>query len=67
MEERIIELETRYMHQEKTISELSEIVYRQELTIKRLETDIAMLRDQLSIALPALTRLPDEEEPPPHY
>lgn len=66
-EERIMELETRSMYQEKTIEELSETIYRQDLAIKRLESDVAMLREQLNIALPSLTRTAEEEEPPPHY
>lgn len=67
MEQRMIELETRYMHQEQAIADLSEIIYRQELAIKRLETDVSLLREQLNIALPSLTRSSEDEEPPPHY
>jgi uncharacterized coiled-coil protein SlyX len=67
MEERLIEMETRYMHQEQVITDLSEMVYRQELAIERLERDVHQLKEQLSIALPSLTRSPEDEEPPPHY
>ncbi|MBT0665059.1 SlyX family protein [Geobacter pelophilus] len=67
MEERLIEMETRYMHQEQVITDLSEMVYRQELAIERLERDVRQLKEQLSIALPSLTRSPEDEEPPPHY
>jgi SlyX protein len=67
MEHRVIELETRSMHQEQVISDLSEMVYRQELAIERLERDVRQLKEQVSNALPSLTRLPEDEEPPPHY
>ncbi len=67
MEERLVELETRYMHQEQIISDLSDIVYRQEQAIERLERDFRQLREEMNIALPSLTRSPEEEEPPPHY
>jgi len=67
MEERLVELETRYMHQEQIISDLSDIVYRQEQAIERLERDLRQLREEMNIALPSLTRSPEEEEPPPHY
>lgn len=67
MEERLVELETRSMHQEQTISDLSEMIYRQELSIERLERDVRLLKEQLSIVLPSMTRSAEEEEPPPHY
>jgi SlyX protein len=67
MDERLIELEIRYMHQEKIINDLSEMVYRQELSMERLARDINMLKEQLSIALPSLSRASEDEEPPPHY
>jgi SlyX protein len=67
MEERLVELEIRYMHQEQTICDLSEMVYRQELSIERLERDVQMLKEQLSSALPSLSRASEDEEPPPHY
>lgn len=67
MEERIDELELRYMHQEKTLQELNEIVCRQELAIESLKREIALLKEQSLIMNPSVTRDPDQEEPPPHY
>ncbi len=67
METRLTELESRYMHQERTIQELNEAVYRQEQIIDRLEREVRELREQLTFILPALTRSTAEEEPPPHY
>jgi len=67
MEKRLVELETRYMHQEKEISDLNEMVYRQELIIEQLQRDVRQLKEQLNIALPSLTLSPENDEPPPHY
>ena len=67
MEERITELELRYMQQEHTIQELNDIVCRQELSIEALKRDLATLKEQLLAISPSVSRAPDQEEPPPHY
>jgi SlyX protein len=67
MKERVTDLESRFMHQERTIHELSDIVYRQQQAIERHERELRQLRDQLRLALPSLTKGGAEEEPPPHY
>lgn len=67
MEERLVELETRSMHQEQVISDLSDIIYRQEISIERMEREVRLLKEQLSAALPSLSCSAEEEEPPPHY
>ena len=67
MNERLTDLEIRFMHQERTIQELNEIVCRQELIIERLERDLRQIQEQLKQALPSLNRTEEEEEPPPHY
>jgi SlyX protein len=67
MEERITELELRFMHQEKTINDLNETVCRQELAIARLERELGRMQEQFSSLSPSINRTADEEEPPPHY
>ena len=67
MEERIDELELRYMHQEKTIQELNEIVCQQGLAIELLKRGLTQLKEQSLLMNPSVTRDPDQEEPPPHY
>jgi SlyX protein len=67
MEERITELEVRFMHQEQTISDLNETVCRQELAIERLERELGRMREQFLTMSPSINRTADEEEPPPHY
>ncbi|HIJ87513.1 MAG TPA: SlyX family protein [Desulfuromonadales bacterium] len=66
MEERINELEMRYMQQEMTIQELNEIICRQELTLERLQRDVALLKEQFLDMAPSVTRDADQEVPP-HY
>ena len=67
MEERLTELENRYMQQERTIQELFDAVYRQQQLIDRLDREMEQIREQLQIALPSLVERPEDEEPPPHY
>jgi SlyX protein len=67
MEDRITELELRFMHQEKTINDLNETVCRQELAIVRLERELGRIQEQFSSLSPSINRTSAEEEPPPHY
>jgi uncharacterized coiled-coil protein SlyX len=67
MEERLTELELRFMHQEIIINDLNETVCRQEVAIARLERELGRMREQFSSLSPSINRTPDEEEPPPHY
>ncbi len=67
MEERLTDLESRYMRQERTIQELLDLVYRHQQAIDRLGREMEEVREQLQIALPSLVERPEDEEPPPHY
>jgi SlyX protein len=55
------------MHQERTIQELNDMVYRQEQALARLQLEVLQLRQQLMTATPSLNRTEEEETPPPHY
>ena len=67
MEERLTDLETRYMQQERTIHELLDTVNRQQLALERLERQMTEIREQMEVILPSLVVPPGDEEPPPHY
>jgi len=67
MEERITDLEIRFMHQERTIQELSNTVYRQQQVVEQIERELRQLTDQVRMGFPSLTRPAEDEEPPPHY
>lgn len=67
MEERINELELRYMQQEHTIQELNDIVCHQELVLEQLRRDFATLKEQFLVMSPSASGDSSQEEPPPHY
>jgi SlyX protein len=67
MYERLNDLESRYMHQERIIQELLDTVFRQQQELDRIGREVEQLRDQLCLALPSLVARPEDEEPPPHY
>ncbi len=67
MEERITELELRFMQQENTLQELSDTVYRQEQTIVRLERELGIIAQQLRTVVASNAGDVDADERPPHY
>jgi SlyX protein len=67
MEERITELELRFMQQEHTLQELSDTVYRQEQTIVRLERELTVLTQQMRTVVSSNAGEADADERPPHY
>jgi uncharacterized coiled-coil protein SlyX len=66
MEERIIELELRSMQQQRTIEELSDVVYKQQQQIDLLKSTLQQLARKMAAGEPGLV---DEKGPerPPHY
>jgi SlyX protein len=67
MSDQTTDLEIRFMHLERTIQELNDIVCRQELAIGQMERELRTLREQVKLILPSFNRPTDEEEQPPHY
>ena len=66
MEKRINELELLYMHQEKTLLELNEVVCRQELAIELLRQEINTMKEQSLLTPPSVAGDADQDKPP-HY
>jgi SlyX protein len=64
MEERIVELELRSMAQQRTIEELSEVLYRQQKDLDALKAAYAKLSEK--VAEPGLVDAKVQERPP-HY
>ncbi len=64
MEERIVELEIRYTHQQRMLEELSEVVVAQGRTIERLTEEVTTLRAR---GAAGVAEEAPEEGPPPHY
>ncbi len=67
MDQRVMNLEIRFMHQERTIQELNDIVCRQEAVLEKLERELRQVQEQLQQVIPSMNRTEEEEEPPPHY
>ena len=62
--ERIVELEIRSAEQQQTIDELSDMVARQWRKIDELTSMNEAMRGRV---LAIEDKLPDDEQPPPHY
>lgn len=68
MEQRIAELEIKFMEQEHTLESLSEQVYLQQKEIARLTQNIEIMKDRLkAMAGQSPIASAAEETPPPHY
>lgn len=67
LESRVTDLEIQLTHQERTIEELNEVVTDQQRLMRKMETELAQVREQLLLVAPSLVQSPDDEEPPPHY
>jgi len=64
LETRLIEIESRHMHQEHLLEELNQVVVAQRETIERLERALQQLRADLARGAPSEG---PADEPPPHY
>ena len=68
LHERVVDLETLWMHLQRTLGDLDQVVLTQQKRIEALERKIAGLTSDLSSLSGSL---PDERKPedekPPHY
>lgn len=64
LEERLVDLESRHMHQEHLVDQLNSVLIDQREIIDRLQRDLARLKDQVR-AGPGDAGGHDEK--PPHY
>lgn len=62
---RLTTIEERYAHLEKLVTELSEVVYRQQQELDALRQQLAQLKDKTS-GDPGIVD-PAQHERPPHY
>jgi uncharacterized coiled-coil protein SlyX len=62
MEPRLVDLEVRYTHLERDVSELSQVVFEQQRTIDQLKKELAETRREVFAV-----GQPIRNEPPPHY
>ncbi len=67
MDERLIEIETKVAYQEHTISELNDVIYRQQQQIDQLERICKALTDRMQDMAETSTSDKGGYEKPPHY
>ena len=68
MEEKLIELETKYSFQEDLLQNLNEAIVKQQRELDRLRDEIKHLQNQLlDLAENSLGNTGAEIEKPPHY
>ncbi len=67
MQDRLTELEIKFMEQEQTLEALSEQVYLQQKEIFKLTQYIQILSERLKTLAVSPIASQAEETPPPHY
>lgn len=67
MQDRLTELELKFMEQEQTLETLSEQVYLQQKEIFKLTQQINILAERLKTIAVSPVASQAEETPPPHY
>ncbi len=67
MESRIIDLETRYAHQDASIDELTQTVLSQQTRIEQITNDLEQIKSMLQDLATSNIASPGDETPPPHY
>jgi SlyX protein len=65
MDDRVLELELKFMQQQLLLEELSAVLYRQQRELDQLNQVVATLQEKLR-AEPGLVDAKGDE-PPPHY
>jgi SlyX protein len=64
---RIERLESRLMHQDAALEELTRMLLAQEERIREQSEMLKRLREHLRTFLPSPIAPPEQETPPPHY
>ena len=67
MQDRLTEIEIKIAHMEQSLGELSDVLYRQQSLMDRLETRFNELRQRVSATAEAPENNDPAEEKPPHY
>ena len=67
MEQKLIDMEIRFAHQQDHIEQLDRVIYQQQQTIDQLGQRLLQLEKRLKSATEANILKPEEDSPPPHY
>lgn len=66
-ESRLIDLETKFSHQENAIEELQQAMHAQYLIIEKLEKSVKLLTEQIRTIAESENQIGPASEKPPHY
>jgi SlyX protein len=66
-EKKIIDLETRIAHQDLLLEELNQVVYKQQLQIDALETQMGVLVKRIQEEAASAREIGPANDKPPHY
>jgi len=67
MQDRLTEIEIKIAHMEQSLGELSDVLYRQQSLLDRLELRFNELRQRVSVTADGQENSEPTDEKPPHY
>jgi SlyX protein len=67
VEDKLVDMEIRFAHQQDHVEQLDRIIYRQQQSIDALAERLGQLEKRLKSATETHILQPEEESPPPHY
>ncbi len=67
LENKLIDMEIRFAHQQDHIEQLDQVIYRQQQAIDRLQEKLAQLEKRMQTVVETNILKPEEDSPPPHY
>ena len=67
MQDRLTEIEIKIAHMEQSLGELSDVLYRQQSLLDRLELRFNELRQRVSVTADGRENSDPTDEKPPHY
>ena len=67
LENKIIDIEIRFAHQQDHIEQLDQVIYQQQQIIDQLKEKLQLLEKRLKASMDSNILKPEEDSPPPHY
>lgn len=67
LEDKLVDMEIRFAHQQDHIEQLDQVIYRQQQSIDAMQERLAQLEKRLKAATGSNILKPEEDSPPPHY
>ena len=67
LEDKLIDMEIRFAHQQDHIEQLDRVIYQQQRSIDALDERLLQIEKRLKSVMESNILKPEEESPPPHY